>query len=36
MQELNYQLEIPGSQNVTLQQLINHKKSMVVFVRHLG
>ena len=36
MNQLTYQLEIPESTNVTLAELINHKKSMVVFVRHLG
>ncbi|MDQ0484149.1 hypothetical protein QO000_003133 [Alkalihalobacillus hemicentroti] len=36
MDNLNYQLEVPQSENATLEQLIKQKKSMVVFVRHLG
>ena len=36
MNNLDYELEIPQRENVTLEQLINKKKSMVVFVRHLG
>jgi len=36
MDKLTYQLEIPESKNVTLAEFIHHKKSMVVFVRHLG
>lgn len=36
MNNLNFLLEVPQSENVTLEEFINQKKSMVVFVRHLG